>query len=94
MFFDVTRAKDVIVIREYAPSQIAFPVAPPARAWADLFREVTCYRMPLTSEDLRATLEELRDRRLLVRRDLEAVLRRRGKRGNAQGILEQAFAAQ
>ena len=94
MFFDVTRAKDVIVIREYAPSEIASPVAPPARAWADLLREVACYRMPLTSEDLRATLEELRDRRLLVRRDLEAVLRRRGKRGNAQGILEQVFAAQ
>ena len=94
MFFELTRTKNVIVVREYAPREIAGPLAPPARAWADLFREVSRYRMPLMSEDLLATLEELRDRQLLDKDDLEAVLRRRGKRGDAQNILEQVFAAQ
>lgn len=94
LFFDLTRSKSVVVIREYAPGEIAGPLAPPARAWADLFREVSRYRMPLMPEDLTATLEELRDRRLLGRRDLEAVLRRRGKRAGARHILDQVFAAQ
>ena len=94
MFFDVTRAKDVIVIREYATSEIASPLASPAQAWADLFREVSRYRMPLMSEDLLATLVELRDRRLLDKGELVSVLRRRGKHGDAQNILEQVFAAQ
>ena len=94
LLFDFARSKDVVVIREYAPSDIAGPLAPPARAWADLFREVSRYRMPLMPEDLSATLEELRDRKLLDRRALEAVLRRRGRPGKAQAIVEQVFAAQ
>ena len=94
IFFDLTRTKNVIVVREYAPREITGPLASPARAWADLFREASRYRMPLMSEDLLATLEELRDRHLLDRDDLEAVLRRRGKRGGAQDILERVFAAQ
>lgn len=94
IFFDLTRTKNVIVVREYAPREITGPLAPPARAWADLFREVSRYRMPLMSEDLLATLEELRDRHLLDRDDLEAVLKRRGKHGGAQDILERVFAAQ
>ena len=94
LFFDLTRTRNVVAIREYAPGEIAGPLAPPARAWADLFREASRYRMPLMPEDLTATLEELRDRRLLGRRDLEAVLRRRGKHASARHILDQVFAAQ
>lgn len=94
LLFDLASPKDMVVIREYAPSEIAGPLAPPARAWADLFREVSRYRMPLMPEDLSATLEELRDRRLLDRRALESVLRRRGRPGRAQAIVEQVFAAQ
>ena len=94
LLFDLAHPKDMVVIREYAPSEIAGPLAPPARAWADLFREVSRYRMPLMPEDLSATLEELRDRQLLDRRALESVLRRRGRPGKAQAIIEQVFAAQ
>ena len=94
LFFDLTRTKNVVVIREYAPGEIAGPLAPPARAWADLFREVSRYRMPLMPEDLLATLEELRDRRLLDKGALMAVLRRRGKHASVQNILEQVFAVQ
>ena len=94
LFFDLARPKHVIVIREYAPSEIAGPLAPPARAWADLFREASRYRMPLMPEDLSATLEGLRDRRLLDRRGLESVMRRRGRPDKAQAIMEQVFAAQ
>ena len=94
LFFDLARPKHVVVIREYAPSEIAGPLAPPARAWADLFREASRYRMPLMPEDLSATLEGLRDRRLLDRRGLESVMRRRGRPDKAQAIMEQVFAAQ
>lgn len=94
LLFDLAHPKDMVVIREYAPSEIAGPLAPPARAWADLFREVSRYRMPLMPEDLSATLEELRDRQLLDRHALESVLRRRGRPGKAQAIIEQVFAAQ
>ena len=94
LFFDLVRPKHVVVIREYAPSEIAGPLAPPARAWADLFREASRYRMPLMPEDLSATLEGLRDRRLLDRRGLESVMRRRGRPDKAQAIMKQVFAAQ
>lgn len=94
IFFDLTRTRHVIVIREYASREIAGPLAPPARAWLDLFREVTRYRMPFLPEDLLSTLEELRDRRLLVKEDLLPALKRRGMQDKAMSIIEQVFATQ
>ena len=94
IFFDLTRAKHVIVIREYASREIAGPLAPPARAWLDLFREIARYRMPLSPEDLSSTLEELRDRHLLVKSDLLPILKRRGTQDRAMSIIEQVFEAQ
>lgn len=94
MFFGLASSRPIIVVREFPPGEIAAPLAPPARAWMDLFREVSRYRMPLAPEDLSSTLEGLRDRRLLVKDDLVSVLRRRGKRDMAMSIIEQVFAAQ
>ena len=87
-------SRPIIAVREFPLGEIAAPLAPPARAWLDLFREVSRYRMPLMPEDLSSTLEGLRDRRLLAKEDLVAVLRRRGKRNAAMSIIERVFAAQ
>lgn len=94
MFFNLASSKPIVVVREFPPSEIAAPLAPPARAWMDLFREASRYRMPLATEDLSSTLEGLRDRRLLAKGDLLPVLKRRGKQDMAMSIIEQVFAAQ
>lgn len=91
-FFGAARSMSIVSVREFPQSEITAPLAPPARAWLDLFREVSRYRMPLIPEDLSSTLEGLHDRRLLAKDELVPILRRRGKQDTAMSIIRQVFA--
>ena len=84
--------KRLVAVREYSASELSGPVAPPAKAWMDLVREVRLHHMPYMEEDLVSILENLRDRGMLALRDLDVIARRRKSR-HARDLIEQVFAA-
>ena len=84
--------KTLVVVREYSAGEISGPVAPPAKAWMDLVREVRLHHMPYMEEDLVAILDTLKYERMLALRDLEAIARRR-KSGHARDLIEKVFGA-
>ena len=84
--------KRLVAVREYSINELSGPVAPPAKAWMDLVREVRLHHMPYMEEDLVSILEKLKDRGMLALRDLDVIARRRKSR-HARDLIEQVFAA-
>ena len=84
--------KRLVVVREYSADELSGTIAPPAKAWMDLVREVRLYHLPYMEEDLVAILYMLKHERMLALRDLEAIARRR-KSGHARDLIEQVFGA-
>ena len=84
--------KRLVSVREYSESGLSGPVAPPAKAWMDLVREVRLHHLPYMEDDLAAILGALKRQRMLSLRDLDVIARRR-KSGHARGLIEQVFAA-
>ena len=83
--------KRLVAVREYSAGELSGPVAPPAKAWMDLVREVRLHHMPYTEEDLAAILDMLKCQRMLSLRDLDVIARRR-KSEHARGLIERVFA--
>ena len=88
---DANRGRPFVAIREYAKSGLRRGLAPPAKAWMDLLREIRQYRMPILEEDLGAILVRLAERGMVARSDLEAVARRRGKMSDMGEFADAAF---
>ena len=84
--------KRLVAVREYSAGELSGPIAPPAKAWMDLVREVRLHHMPYMEEDLAAILDMLKCQRMLSLRDLDVIARRR-KSEHARGLIEQVFAA-
>ena len=84
--------KRLVGVREYSAGELSGPVAPPAKAWMDLVREVRLHHMPYMEEDLVSILEKLKHRNMLALRDLDIIARRRKSR-HARDLIEQVFAA-
>ena len=84
--------KRLVVIREYSAGEISGPIAPPAKAWMDLVREVRHYHLPYMEEDLVAILYMLKRLRMLALCDLYAIARRR-KSEHAYDLIRQVFVA-
>lgn len=84
--------KRLVAVREYSAGELSGPVAPPAKAWMDLVREVRLHHMPYMEDDLAAILNALKSLQMLSLRDLDVIARRR-KSGHARGLIEQVFAA-
>ena len=83
--------KRLVAVREYSAGELSGPIAPPAKAWMDLVREVRLHHMPYTEEDLAAILDTLKCQRMLSLRDLDVIARRR-KSEHARGLIERVFA--
>ena len=84
--------KRLVAVREYSAGELSGHVAPPAKAWMDLVREVRLHHMPYMEDDLASILDMLKSLRMLSLRDLDVIARRR-KSGHARGLIEQVFAA-
>lgn len=83
--------KHLVAVREYSASELSGPIAPPAKAWMDLVREVRLHHMPYMEDDLASILDMLKCLRMLSLRDLDVIARRR-KSEHARGLIEQVFA--
>ena len=88
--YDASRGRRLVVIREYSARELSGPVAPPAKAWMDLVREVRLYHMPYMDEDIVSILDALKHRRMLTARDVDIVARRR-KSTHARDLIGQVF---
>lgn len=62
--------------------------------WLSVLAHCTHNALPFILDDLSTMPEGLRDKRLLCRQVLELMMRRRGKPGRVQDIMEQVFTAQ
>ena len=91
MWRHASGGKHLVAVREYSASGLSGLVAPPAKAWMDLVREVRLHHMPYTEEDLAAILDMLKCLRMLSLRDLDIIARRR-KSEHARGLIERVFA--
>lgn len=90
--YEASRGRHLVVIREYSARELSGPVAPPAKAWMDLVREVRLYHMPYMDEDMVSILDALKHRRMLTARDIDIVARRR-KSAHARDLIGQVFGA-
>lgn len=83
--------KRLVAVREYSENELSGPIAPPAKAWMDLVREVRLHHMPYMEEDLVSILEKLKHQDMIALRDLDIIARRRKSR-HARDLIEQVFA--
>ncbi len=84
---DVSRRKRFIVIREYAP-KISRTLAPPAKAWLDLYAEMKKNAIPISDEELTATLDYLLENELVTRAKMESAARHRNMLEDIKEYLE------